>query len=211
MDSLVVFGSGAALVYSAYQMLRGGEVYFDTAAMIPTLVLVGRFVEAGAKGRASEAVARLARLAPREARRLRRGAGGRGAAQRAGRGDPAGRPDRGRAGRARPARRHGARGASEVDESLVTGESRPVAKASGAAVIGGTVNGTGALVVEVTRVGKETVLAGIVRAVEEAQGEAAHPGGGGSRGRRIRPGDARPRRGDARLRSRAARRSIARS
>jgi heavy metal translocating P-type ATPase len=60
-------------------------------------------------------------------------------------------------------------GESEVDESLLTGEARPVAKGPGAAVIGGTVNGTGALVVRVTRVGKETVLAGIVRAVEEAQ------------------------------------------
>jgi heavy metal translocating P-type ATPase len=60
-------------------------------------------------------------------------------------------------------------GASEVDESLVTGESRPVGKARGAPVIGGTMNGTGALVVEVTRVGDRTVLAGIVRAVEEAQ------------------------------------------
>ena len=130
MDSLVVFGSGAALVYSAYQMLRGGEVYFDTAAMIPTLVLVGRFVEAGAKGRASEAVARLARLAPREARRLERGAGGRE--------EPRSVP----VAEIRPGDRiavvPGERvpldgtvleGASEVDESLVTGESRPVAKA----------------------------------------------------------------------------------
>ncbi|WP_243337387.1 heavy metal translocating P-type ATPase [Anaeromyxobacter soli] len=170
MDSLVVFGSGAALVYSVFQMLRGGEVYFDTAAMIPTLVLVGRFVEASAKGRASEAVARLARLAPREARRLARGAGGWE--------EPRSVP----VAEIRPGDRLAVvpgelipldgtvvDGASEVDESLVTGESRPVAKAPGAAVIGGTVNGTGALVVEVTRVGKDTVLAGIVRAVEEAQ------------------------------------------
>jgi Cu2+-exporting ATPase len=171
MDSLVVFGSCAALVYSVYQMFRGGEVYFDTAAMIPTLVLVGRFVEASAKGRASEAVARLARLAPREARRLERGAGGREE------------PRSVAVAEIRPGDRiaivPGERvpldgtvleGASEVDESLVTGESRPVAKRPGAAVIGGTVNGTGALIVEVTRVGKDTVLAGIVRAVEEAQG-----------------------------------------
>ena len=170
MDSLVVFGSGAALVYSVYQMLRGGEVYFDTAAMIPTLVLVGRFVEASAKGRASEAVARLARLAPREARRIERA-------------DGREEPRTVAVAEIRPGDRiavvPGERvpldgtvleGASEVDESLVTGESRPVAKAPGAAVIGGTVNGTGALVVRVTRVGKETVLAGIVRAVEEAQG-----------------------------------------
>ena len=170
MDSLVVFGSGAALAYSVYQMFRGGEVYFDTAAMIPTLVLVGRFVEAGAKGRASEAVARLARLAPREARRLERRDDGREeprsvpvAELRAG--------DRVSIvpGERVPVDGSVLDGASEVDESLVTGESRPVAKGPGASVIGGTVNGTGALVVEVTRVGKDTVLAGIVRAVEEAQ------------------------------------------
>jgi P-type Cu2+ transporter len=77
MDALVAIGSGAALVASVWQMFRGGEVYFDTAAMIPTLVLVGRYVEAVAKGRASEAVARLAGLAPAEARRLVRGPDGR--------------------------------------------------------------------------------------------------------------------------------------
>jgi len=168
MDALVVIGSGAALAYSMWGMLRGGEVYFDTAAMIPTLVLVGRFVEAAAKGRASEAVARLARLAPAEARRL----------------DAAGRSRMVPVGQLRPGDRieivPGERipldgtvvdGASEVDESLVTGESRPVAKQAGAAVIGGTVNQHGALVVEVMRVGKDTVLAGIVRAVEDAQAQ----------------------------------------
>ncbi len=68
MDVLIVLGSGAALAYSVYQMVRGGEVYFDTAAMIITLVLAGRYVEARAKCRASEAVAKLGGLLPREAR-----------------------------------------------------------------------------------------------------------------------------------------------
>ena len=170
MDALVAIGAGAALVASVWQMLRGGEVYFDTAAMIPTLVLVGRYVEAAAKGRASDAVARLARLAPAEARRIARG--------------PDGREER-RAvpleeiavgdlvevvpGERVPLDGRVVEGASEVDESLVTGESRPVPKGPGAAVIGGTVNQHGALIVEVTRIGKETVLAAIVRAVEEAQ------------------------------------------
>ncbi|GAO01991.1 heavy metal translocating P-type ATPase [Anaeromyxobacter sp. PSR-1] len=172
MDSLVVIGSLAALAYSVYGMLRGGEVYFDTAAMIPTLVLVGRYVEAAAKGRASEAVARLASLAPREARRLEPGPGGR--AER--RAVPVAEIRPGERIEVIPGERiplDGVvrEGASEVDESLVTGESRPVAKAAGAAVIGGTVNQHGALVVEVTRVGKDTVLAGIVRAVEEAQAQ----------------------------------------
>jgi Cu2+-exporting ATPase len=169
MDALVAIGSGAALLYSVRQMLRGGEVYFDTAVMIPTLVLVGRYVEAAAKGRASEAVARLARLAPREARRLV-GEGGREERRLV----PVGEIAAGDLVEVVPGERVPldgvvVRGVSEVDESLVTGESRPVAKAPGAAVIGGTVNQHGALAIRVTRVGKETVLAGIVRAVEEAQ------------------------------------------
>jgi Cu2+-exporting ATPase len=174
MDALVAIGSGAALVYSVWQMLRGGEVYFDTAAMIPTLVLVGRYVEAAAKGRASEAVARLAALAPREARRLEAGEGGREER----RSVPVGEVAPGDRIEIVPGERipldgDVLAGTSEVDEALVTGEARPVAKAPGASVIGGTVNLHGALVVRVTRVGKETVLAGIVRAVEDAQ--AAKP------------------------------------
>jgi len=169
MDALVAIGSGAALVYSVRQMLRGGEVYFDTAVMIPTLVLVGRYVEAAAKGRASEAVARLARLAPREARRLVR-EGGREERRLV----PVGEIAVGDLVEVVPGERVPldgvvVEGSSEVDESLVTGESRPVAKGPGAAVIGGTVNQHGALAFRVTRVGKDTVLAGIVRAVEEAQ------------------------------------------
>ncbi|HEX9053066.1 MAG TPA: heavy metal translocating P-type ATPase [Anaeromyxobacter sp.] len=174
MDALVAIGSGAALAYSAWQMWRGGEVYFDTAVTIPTLVLVGRYLEAAARGRASEAVARLARLAPREARRLVRHADGREER----RAVPVGELAVGDLVEVHPGERvplDGAvvEGASEVDESLVTGEARRVAKAPGAPVIGGTVNLHGALAVRVTRVGKDTVLAGIVRAVEEAQ--AAKP------------------------------------
>ncbi|HEY6099263.1 MAG TPA: heavy metal translocating P-type ATPase [Anaeromyxobacter sp.] len=170
MDALVAIGAGAALVYSVRQMLRGGEVYFDTAAMIPTLVLLGRYVEAAAKGRASEAVARLARLAPREARWLARGPGGREER----RSVPLSQIAVGDRIEVVPGERVAldgvvVEGRSEVDESLVTGEPAPVAKGPGAAVIGGTLNQHGALVVEVTRTGKDTVLAGIARAVEEAQ------------------------------------------
>jgi Cu2+-exporting ATPase len=172
MDALVVIGSGAALVHSVRGMFTGGEVYFDTATMIPTLVLAGRYVEAVAKGRASEAVQRLARLAPREARRVAAGAGAAGAREVAS--VPVGEIAPGDLVEVLPGERVPldglvVEGASEVDESLVTGEARPVPKAPGAAVIGGTVNQHGALVFRVTRVGKETVLAGIVRAVEEAQ------------------------------------------
>ena len=172
MDALVALGSGSALLYSVWQMTRGREVYFDTAAMIVTLVLVGRYVEAAAKGRASEAVSRLAALRPREARRLEREADGalirrRVAASELRAGDrvevvP---------GERVPVDGVVVEGSSEVDESLVTGESRPAQKAPGAFAVGGTVNLHGSFVLEVTRTGADTVLAGIIRAVEEAQGE----------------------------------------
>ncbi len=170
MDALIAIGAGAALAYSAWQMIAGGEVYLDTAAMIVTLVLVGRYVEAAAKGRASEAVARLAALQPREARLVV--AGGDGATS--SRPVPVADLRPGDRVEVAPGERVPAdgvvrEGRSEVDESLVTGESRPVPKEPGAPVIGGTVNLHGAFVAEVTRTGAATVLAGIIRAVEEAQ------------------------------------------
>ena len=164
MDSLIALGSGAALVFSVYQMARGGEVYFDTSAMIVTLVLAGRYVEARARGRASEAVARLGRLLPREARVV-------GAATRL---VPLAAVAVGDVVEVLPGERVPldgvvVEGASEVDEALLTGEARPVAKRAGANVIGGTVNLHGAFTFRVTRVGGETVLSGIARAVERAQ------------------------------------------
>ena len=175
MDALVAVGSGAALIYSAVQMVLGGEVYFDTAAMIPTLVLVGRLVEAAARGKASEAVSRLAELQPQEARRLARGPGG--ALERAA--VPLSALSPGDQVEVVPGERIPVDGlvvdgVSEVDESLVTGEPAPVEKSAGAPVIGGTLNRYGALVVEVSRVGQGTVLAGILRAVEEAQARKPH-------------------------------------
>jgi Cu2+-exporting ATPase len=169
MDSLVVIGSGAALAFSIWQALRGGEVWSDTAAMIPTLVLTGRYVEARARRAASEAVSRLATLAPREARLVVGGARREVPLAEVKPGDrievvP---------GERIPLDGRVLEGDSEADEALVTGESRPVAKRPGATVIGGSVNLHGSLLVEVTRVGKETVLAGIIRAVEDAQ--AAKP------------------------------------
>ncbi|MFL5261217.1 MAG: heavy metal translocating P-type ATPase [Anaeromyxobacteraceae bacterium] len=169
MDALIALGAGAALAYSVYAMLTGGEVYFDTAAMIVTLVLAGRYVEARAKGRASEAVARLAGLAPREAR-VAPAAGGPAVLV------PLASVGVGAKVEVVPGERVPldgvvVAGGSEVDESLLTGEARPVAKAPGAAVIGGTMNLHGAFTFEVTRTGAGTVLAGIVRAVEDAQAQ----------------------------------------
>jgi cation transport ATPase len=67
MDLLITTGAGSAYLYSIYEMFSGGKVYFDTAAMIITLILLGRYIEAGAKGRASQAITRLLSLSPKEA------------------------------------------------------------------------------------------------------------------------------------------------
>jgi Cu2+-exporting ATPase len=165
MDSLIALGAGAALAYSVYQMVRGGEVYFDTAAMIITLVLAGRYVEARAKGRASQAVARLGSLLPREARVVADGRSRR---------VPLASVEPGDLVEVVPGERVPldgvvVAGASELDEALLTGEARPVAKGPGASIIGGTVNLHGAFTFQVTRTGQDTVLSGIIRAVEEAQ------------------------------------------
>jgi Cu2+-exporting ATPase len=172
MDSLVVLGSSAALAYSVWQALRGGQVWSDTAAMIPTLVLTGRYVEARARRSASEAVARLATLRPREALLVTPGEDGAVERRRV----PVEQIAVGDRIEVKPGERipldgRVLEGRSEADEALVTGESRPVAKQPGAPVIGGSINLAGALTLEVTRVGADTLLAGIIRAVEEAQGE----------------------------------------
>jgi P-type Cu2+ transporter len=166
MDLLVVLGTGAAFAFSVFEMTRGGEVYFDTAAGIVTLILLGRYLEARAKGRASEAIARLAGLVPKDACVVDADGTRRAVAVAA---LVPGQRVEVLPGAQLPADGEVEEGVSDVDESLVTGESRPVAKGPGAAVIGGSVNQHGSLRVRLTRTGKDTVLAGIARAVEEAQ------------------------------------------
>ncbi|MBI5634937.1 MAG: heavy metal translocating P-type ATPase [Nitrospirae bacterium] len=175
MDSLISIGAGSAFIYSLYQMFIGGTVYFDTSAMIITLILLGRYIESTAKGRASEAIERLSELAPREARIIQRSE------------DitndlsvedtalvPVVSLRKGDLIKVLPGERiptdgRIAYGESEADESILTGESKPVRKKVGSEVIGGSVNLFGTLIFEVTRTGKETILAGIIRAVEDAQ------------------------------------------
>jgi P-type Cu2+ transporter len=182
MDVLIAAGTLAAYGYSILQMVAGGEVFFDTAAMIVTLILLGRYIEAGAKRKASETIGRLLQLAPREARKLEfkndQLSNGEDL-QRAGRrlvpvsalrpGDlvevvP---------GENIPADGTVASGCSETDESMLTGESRPNGKREGSDVFGGTVNLYGSLIIQVTRTGAETVLAQIIRSVEDAQSRRA--------------------------------------
>ncbi len=173
MDVLVALGTLSAYLYSVAMAATGGDVYCDTAAMIVTLVLLGRYLEASARGRASESIAALIRLAPRVARRLP-GAGAGAAAEPV----PVDALRPGDVievvpGGGIPVDGRVTGGRSEADEAMLTGESRPVPKGPGNPVYAGTLNGSGRLVVAVTGTGAETALARIVRAVEEAQARKA--------------------------------------
>jgi len=173
MNSLVALGTGAAWTYSTVALLAPGlmpeaarAVYFEAAAVIVTLILAGRWLEARARGRTGEAIRRLLALRPAVALVAR---GGGEAVE-----VPVEEIRRGEVLRIRPGERIAVdgvvrEGVSFVDESMVTGEPMPVEKARGAALIGGTVNGAGALRMRATAVGAETMLARIVAMVEEAQ------------------------------------------
>jgi P-type Cu+ transporter len=179
MFTLIALGTGMAYVYSVVGALapglfpasfrtHGGEVglYFEAAAVITVLVLLGQVLELRARSQTSSAIRALLRLAPPTARRLR----------------PDGTEEdvplehvqvgdrlRVRPGEKVPVDGVVLEGRSAVDESMVTGESMPVEKTPGSRVIGGTVNGTGGFVVRAERVGSETLLAQIVHMVGEAQ------------------------------------------
>ncbi|MCR4402790.1 MAG: heavy metal translocating P-type ATPase [Firmicutes bacterium] len=166
MDVLVALGTTAAYGFSVYQTFAGrGHLYYESSAVVITLVLLGRFLEARAKGRTSEAIRKLAGLAPRVAHVVRDG-------------KEADIPtDEVRVGDVvvvRPGERIPVDGiildgTSVVDESMLTGESIPVDKGPGDEVTGATINGHGSFRLRATRVGRDTVLSQIVRMVEEAQ------------------------------------------
>jgi heavy metal translocating P-type ATPase len=165
MDTLISLGTLTAYGWSLWALLNGGDVFFETAAIIVTLVTLGRAFETRAKGRASRAVTALLELGAREARVV----------------TPAG--DRLLAidqvmpgdvmvvlpGERVPTDGVVVEGASSFDESMLTGEANPVVRGNGDPVIGATVNQHGKVLVRATKVGAETVLAGIVRLVESAQ------------------------------------------
>lgn len=173
MNSLVAVGTGAAWGYSVVATVLPGllpdgvrAVYFEAAAVIVVLILVGRWLEARAKGRTGAAIQSLLGLQTRTARVLRDGETVDMDADQLAVGDVI----LVRPGERIPVDGIVTDGASNVDESMVTGEPMPVAKTAGAAITGGTVNGTGSLTFEATRVGADTTLAQIIRMVEEAQG-----------------------------------------
>ena len=182
MHTLIVLGTTVAYGYSAAVVLLHAfspevladngieaKVYFDTAAIIVALILLGRFLEAGARGRTSEAIRRLIGLRPTSARVVRDGNEIDIPVNQVGIGDTV----LVRPGEKIPVDGLVTDGYSAVDESMLTGESMPVEKVPGEKVFGATINSNGALYFEATQVGGETVLAQIISLVEEAQGSKA--------------------------------------
>ncbi|WP_294259735.1 heavy metal translocating P-type ATPase [uncultured Comamonas sp.] len=173
MNSLVAVGTSAAFAYSVVatfvpQWLPAGtvNVYFEAAAVIVALILLGRFLEARAKGNTSEAIRRLVQLQAKTAR-VRKG----GQVQEVDIAQVrAGDLIEVRPGERIPVDGEVVEGRSFVDESMISGEPVPVEKAEGAEVVGGTVNQNGALAFRATKVGADTLLAQIIRMVEQAQG-----------------------------------------
>ncbi|MDQ4097248.1 MAG: heavy metal translocating P-type ATPase [Actinomycetota bacterium] len=173
MDTLIAMGTLAAFVYSAYQVVFGEahhtEHYLDTSALIIAFLLLGRYLEARAKGRASSAIRKLLELGAKDARIVVDGEE---------RTVPVDAVQLGDVVRVRPGEKVPVdgvivAGASAVDESMLTGESVPVDKRPGDRVAGATLNREGVLTVRATAVGAQTALAQIVRQVEDAQASRA--------------------------------------
>ncbi len=173
MDSLIALGAGGAYFLSVFQTIRGGEVYYDTAVMIVTLILLGRLLEHGARSRASEAVHKLSSLAPDQARVCAESNSPENAEMRQVSSITCNAFIALKPGERVPLDGDVVSGESEVDESMLTGESRPVRKSAGTSVMAGTINLHGHFVFQVTGTGEETVLAKIIKAVEDAQARRA--------------------------------------
>lgn len=165
MDTLVSLGTGIAFVYSVWAMFNGGHVYFETAAIIVTLILLGKYLEAKSKGRASSAIEKLLSLGVKTAHLV---------------------TDEGereveidsvqvgdilviKPGEKIPLDGKIIEGTTSVDDSMLTGESIPVEKKEGEEVFGATVNQTGVIRIQVTKANENTVLSQIIKLVETAQ------------------------------------------
>ncbi|MFO7894643.1 MAG: heavy metal translocating P-type ATPase [Longimicrobiales bacterium] len=178
MNTLIAVGTGAAFLYSIVATVAPGiftsaglpaDVYYEAVVMIIALILLGKMLEARAKGRTSEAIRKLAGLQPREARVIRDG-------------EPVdididdvavGDIVVVRPGERIPVDGEVVEGKTAVDESLLTGEPIPVEKTAGSEVVGGTINGQGGIRFRATKVGRDTALAQIVKLVRDAQGSKA--------------------------------------
>jgi heavy metal translocating P-type ATPase len=169
MDTLVSVGTISAWGFSLYALSVGEALFFETAAMIVTLILLGRFFEARAKGQASNAITKLLEIGAKQARVRRAGVEEMIPAEQLRLGDVV---------IVLPGEKIATdgvvvAGGSSIDESMLTGESAPIDKSIGDDVFGATVNQQGRLEFEATRIGKETALSQIVRLVEEAQATKA--------------------------------------
>ncbi|WP_027409729.1 heavy metal translocating P-type ATPase [Anoxybacteroides tepidamans] len=176
MDVLVSLGTSAAYFYSLYEAFKAlgnpdymPRLYFETSAVLITLVLVGKYFESLAKGRTTEAISKLLSLQAKEALVIRNGQEVRVALEEVAIGDTV----VVKPGEKIPVDGIVIAGASTVDESMITGESIPVDKKEGDSVIGATMNQNGVLTVRAEKVGKDTALANIIKIVEEAQGSKA--------------------------------------
>lgn len=179
MDTLIAIGTSAAYLYSLAVTLAPNSfpfksVYFETSAVIITLILIGRLLETRTKERASEAVMKLLDLRPRTAKVLRSGKNSPGQGYEEEVEIPVEEIKEGdilvvRPGESIPTDGIITEGSSTLDESAITGESIPIDKSTGDEVIGGTINKTGLLKIKATKIGQDTVLSQIVKLVEEAR------------------------------------------
>jgi len=169
MDTLITLGTLTAFIYSTYQLFAGGPLFFDTSALIIAFVVLGRYFEATAQGKAREAIGKLLEMGAKEATLLVDGEERRVPIDQVRVGDLV----RVRPGEKIPVDGEITDGRAAVDESMLTGESVPVEKTVGDHVAGATVNTDGLLTVRATAVGADTALAHIVRLVEQAQGGKA--------------------------------------
>ncbi len=169
MDTLVSLGTVAALGLSWFELFRGGDLYFEAASVITAFILLGRWAEAKSRGRASEAMTKLLSLAPKTAHRVIGDAVEEVAVDALKIGDIV----MVKPGEKIPLDGKIIQGTTTIDESMVTGESVPARRVEGDEVIGGTVNIDGALRISITKTSDQSLLAQIVKMVEDAQTKKA--------------------------------------
>lgn len=171
MDSLIAMGTTAAYFYSVFLVLStgGAETYFESSAVLISLVMLGKYLEAAAKGRASQAIRKLLELSPKQARLIEDKKEIMVDAEAVKKGNVI----LVKPGERIPVDGIVTEGHSSVDESMISGEPLPVEKTKGSLVIGGTVNKNGVLKFKATNVGSDTTLSQIIKLVEDAQGKKA--------------------------------------
>lgn len=169
MDVLVALGTSAAYFFSVYNIFSGGHLYFETSAILITLILLGKYLEERAKGKTKEAISKLINLAPKKARVIREAEEKEIFTEEVIKGDIL----IVRPGERLPVDGVILEGETHIDESMITGESLPVKKGVGEEVIGGTVNKNNTFKYKATKVGQDTMLAQIVKIIEEAQSSKA--------------------------------------